>query len=62
VPVGQLLIFKVSPNSNNSVLERGDFVVGFVEGQFVNANYLGGDPQLLISYGIEIMNSINNIE
>ncbi|MGR3791550.1 hypothetical protein [Flavobacterium columnare] len=52
VPVGQLQIFKVAPNANNNVLESGDFVVGFVEGQFINANYLEGDPQLLMSYGI----------
>ncbi|GEM58444.1 hypothetical protein B0A78_03575 [Flavobacterium columnare NBRC 100251 = ATCC 23463] len=52
VPVGQLQIFKVAPNSNNKVLESGDFVVGFVEEHFINATYLEGDPQRLASYGI----------
>lgn len=54
VPIGQLQIFKVYPNTNNNILESGDFVVGFVEGQFINATYLGGDPQLLLSYGLSI--------
>ncbi|AMA49002.1 hypothetical protein [Flavobacterium covae] len=50
---GELSIYKVLPNQDNTTLEVGDFVQGFVQGQFVSANYLGGDPQLLESYGIE---------
>ena len=54
VPVNKLLIFKVDPNSPNpDDLEIGDFVQGFVEGQFIQSNYIGGDITLLASFGIE---------
>ncbi|MFK7030986.1 hypothetical protein [Flavobacterium oreochromis] len=48
----ELQIFKVAPNSNNNILEIGDFVQGIVEGQFINATYNGGDSTKLTSYGI----------
>lgn len=48
----ELLIFKVSGNLNNALLEIGDYCIGFVEGQFINANYTGGDRSLLTSFGI----------
>lgn len=51
-PVGVLQIFKVPGNDNNGILETGDYCIGFVEGQFINANYLGGDISLLTSYDI----------
>ncbi|QYS86296.1 hypothetical protein JJC03_15425 [Flavobacterium oreochromis] len=50
---GEFTIYKVLPNHDNTTLEVGDFVQGFVEGQFIQGNYLGGSPQLLESYGIE---------
>ena len=46
----ELLIFKVSGNINNALLENGDYCMGFVEGQFINANYNGGDPTELSSF------------
>jgi hypothetical protein len=49
---GELAIFKTAGNSNLAVLEVGDYVQGFVEGQFINANYLGGNKALLASYDI----------
>lgn len=51
-PVGHLQIFKVPGNTNNEILEPGDYCIGFVEGQFINADYLGGDKNLLASYNI----------
>jgi hypothetical protein len=49
----ELLVFKVAPNENEFLLESGDFVQGFVEGQFINAHYASGDPTLLASYVME---------
>lgn len=40
------------PNQNNFGANVGDFCVGFVEGQFINADYIGGDENLLTSYNI----------
>lgn len=51
-PVGELQIFKVPENANNEILEAGDYCIGFVEGQFINANYIAGDRTLLASYDI----------
>lgn len=48
----ELQIFKVPGNPNNQILEVGDYCMGFVEGQFINANYTGGDRSLLTSFGI----------
>ena len=50
IPNGQVQIYKAFTNENNAVLEVGDFVVGLIENQFVQADYLGGDPMLLTSY------------
>lgn len=49
---GQLCIFKNPSNeSDNNLLEPGDTVIGFVEGDFLNsATYYGGNPMLLSSY------------
>jgi hypothetical protein len=49
---GELQIFKVAPNTNVNALEVGDYCLGFVEGQFINANYLGGNIALLSSFNI----------
>lgn len=49
---GQLQIFKLPTNEDDAVLEVGDYCIGFVEGQFINANYLGGDDSLLSSFDI----------
>jgi hypothetical protein len=49
---GELEIFKVSGNTNLGALETGDYCRGFVEGEFINANYLGGDKTLLASFDI----------
>ena len=40
-PAGQLLVFKIDGNEDNAALEVGDFCMGFIEGQFINANYIG---------------------
>ncbi|WP_144893751.1 hypothetical protein [Flavobacterium tiangeerense] len=49
---GQLLVFKNPGNeSGNNFLEPDDTVIGFVEGDFLNAGtYYGGDPLLFASY------------
>lgn len=49
---GQRIVFKVSPNTNESIQEIGDFCQGFVEGQFISANYIGPNENLLTSYDI----------
>ena len=51
IPVGQMLVFKVAPNENDSEKEPGDYCMGIVENEFINANYLGGDENLSSSYG-----------
>ena len=51
-PVGKLQIFKLLGNLNDEILESGDWCIGFVEGQFINANYLAGDRNLLASFDI----------
>jgi hypothetical protein len=48
----ELLIFKRSYNHNNSIAESGDFVIGIVEGTFINALYLGGDITLAENFDI----------
>lgn len=48
---GALLIFKRDPNTND-YLESGDFVKGIVEGIFIDALFLGGDPLLLVNFNI----------
>ncbi|MFK7048716.1 hypothetical protein FLACOL_01058 [Flavobacterium columnare] len=58
VPVGQLLIFKVSPNSNNSVLERGDFVKRIIGDVYIEGVYIDGDIHNISSYDIVNMTEI----
>ncbi|WP_268846725.1 hypothetical protein [Flavobacterium aestivum] len=55
VVIGDFIIFK--RGSNPDILERTDFVMGIVEGQFINGEYLGGDTSLLNSFKI-----INQLE
>lgn len=50
IPVGQLLVFKVAPNENNSIKEPGDYCMGRVANTFVNGNWNGGDETLPESY------------
>lgn len=52
IPVNDMLVFKVALNIDNTKKEVGDFCMGIVEGQFINANYIGGDETLLASYGL----------
>lgn len=52
IKAGSMLVFKLPPNENLKEQEPGDFCMGFVEGQFINADYLGGDKNLLASYNI----------
>ena len=49
---GELQIFKVAGNGNNSTIEAGDYCIGFVAGQFISANYIGGNVTLLASFDI----------
>lgn len=49
---GELQIFKLPGNLDAANLEVGDYCIGFVEGQFINANYLGGNIALLASFDI----------
>ena len=52
---GQLQIFRkpgTPPDPTNKEPNSGDWCVGFVEGQFINAEYLGPDKTLLTSFNI----------
>ena len=52
---GQLQIFRkpgTLPDPTNKEPNSGDWCVGFVEGQFINAEYLGPDKTLLTSFNI----------
>lgn len=49
---GKMLVFKIETNLNELEQEVGDFCQGFVEGQFISADYLGGNKLLLTSYDI----------
>lgn len=49
---GTMLVFKIETNLNELEQEVGDFCQGFVEGQFISADYLGGNKSLLTSYDI----------
>lgn len=48
---GELLIFKTADNTE-ATLQANDFCVGIVEGQFIQADYLGGNPSLLSSFNL----------
>lgn len=49
---GKMIVFKLPTNLNENEQEIGDLCMGFVEGQFITANYLGGNQLLLTSYDI----------
>lgn len=52
---GQLQIFRkpgTPVDATNKLPNSGDWCIGFVEEQFINATYLGGNPLLLTSYDI----------
>ena len=52
---GQLQIFRkpgTPPDPTNKEPNIGDWCIGFVEGQFINAEYLGPDKTLLTSFNI----------
>lgn len=50
IPVGEMLVFKVAPNENESEKEPGDYCMGIVEDSFVNGNWTGDNDQLKSSY------------
>ncbi|MFE3847139.1 hypothetical protein ACFX5D_04050 [Flavobacterium sp. LB3P45] len=49
---GELCIFKRNGNPNKLILEVNDFVMGMVEGIFIEGTYLGGNSALLVSFDI----------
>lgn len=52
---GELQVFRkpgTIPNTTNSEPNVGDWCIGFVEDQFINATYLGPDKNLLTSFDI----------
>ena len=52
---GQLQIFRkpgTPPDPTNKEPNPGDYCIGFVENQFINAEYLGPDKKFLTSYNI----------
>ena len=52
---GQLQVFRkpgTPPDPTNPEPNPGDYCIGFVEGQFINAEYLGPDKTLLTSFNI----------
>ena len=52
---GQLQIFRkpgTPPDPENKEPNSGDWCIGFVEGEFINAEYLGPDKALLTSFNI----------
>lgn len=52
---GELQIFRkpgTTPDPTNSEPNNGDYCIGFVEGQFISADYLGDDKTLLTSFNI----------
>ncbi len=52
IPHGELLVFEQADKTTPGTLAAGDWCQGFVEGELINANYLGGDPNLLTSFEI----------
>lgn len=50
IPLGQLLVFKVAPNENNTTKEPGDYCMGIVGDTFVNGNWTGSDDTLPENY------------
>ena len=52
---GELQIFRkpgTPPNPTNKEPNIGDWCIGFVEGELINAEYLGPDKALLTSFNI----------
>jgi hypothetical protein len=52
---GDLQIFRkpgTIPNLNNSEPNVGDWCIGFVEDQFINAEFLGPNKKLLTSFNL----------
>lgn len=52
---GDLQIFRkpgTPPDPTNKEPNSGDWCIGFVEGEFINAEYLGPDKALLTSFNI----------
>ena len=52
---GQLQVFRkpgTPPDPTNKEPNSGDWCIGFVEGQFINAEYSGPDKTLLTSFNI----------
>jgi hypothetical protein len=52
---GQLQIFRkpgTTPDPTNTEPNNGDWCIGYVEDQFINAEYLTGNKLLLTSYNI----------
>lgn len=52
IPYGELQVFEKEGKTTPGTLAPGDYCQGYVEGEFINANYLGGDPEVLASYDI----------
>jgi len=52
IPHGKRLVFEKEGKINPGTLAEGDFCMGFVENQFINADYLGGDENSLTSYDV----------
>lgn len=50
VPTGQMIVYKIAPNTDLTKKEPGDYCVGVVENSVVNGNWNGGDEQLKSSY------------
>ena len=40
------------PNNNDKEIEKGDVLIGFLQNDFVEAEYYGGNPSLQTSYKI----------
>ena len=47
-----LVVYKIATNLLAGKLEVGDYCQGFVAGEFINANYLGGNDEQVESYDI----------
>ena len=53
--VGEIQVFKTKLKTDLDYEEGqqiGDWCIGFIEGRFINAPYIGGDKLLLTSYNI----------
>lgn len=51
IPNQKFITFKTTYNTNNELLQIGDSITGYVQGQFlVDATYIGGDTNSLLSY------------